>query len=66
MHVVEEVILVALDAGGKIMVHARGNAAGVVAIATAAALVSVSTGVGYGLYAAARECRRYLRESEDA
>ena len=66
MHAVEEVIQVALDAGGRIMVHAQGNPANVVAIGAAAALVTVSTGVGYGLYVATREFRRRMGEAEDA
>ena len=59
MSAVSEVVKVALDAGGRIMVHAQGSPANVVAVGASAALVSVSVGVGYGLYMAARECRRY-------
>ncbi|AOY60500.1 hypothetical protein [Desulfococcus multivorans] len=61
--VVAEIVKVALDAGGRIMVHAQGSPANVVAIGAAAALVSVSTGVGYGIYVAARELQRRMEAS---
>jgi|GEM_PF-5809110 len=61
--VITEIVKVALDAGGRIMVHAQGSPANVVAIGAAAALVSVSTGVGYGIYVAARELQQRMEAS---
>jgi hypothetical protein len=62
--VVAEIVEVALDAGGRILVHAQGSPANVVSIGAAAALVTVSTGIGYGLYMAAREFGRRMDASE--
>lgn len=46
----KDVIKVAVCAAEKILVHAKGNPATVVAVGVAAAATFVGTGVGYGLY----------------
>jgi len=50
MSVETDVIKVAVSAAEKILVHATGNPATVVAVGVAAAAIFVGTGVGYGLY----------------
>jgi hypothetical protein len=45
-----DVIKVAVSAAEKILIHAKGNPANVVAVGVAAAATFVGTGIGYGLY----------------
>ena len=45
-----EAINVALDVGKKMLVHATGSPAQIVAVGVAAGIAAVATGVGYGLY----------------
>jgi len=45
-----DVIKVAVSAAEKILVHAKGTPAQIVAVGVAAAATFVGTGIGYGLY----------------
>jgi hypothetical protein len=46
----EQVIDVALEVGKRILVHATGHPAKIVAVGVAAGIAVVATGVGYGAY----------------
>ena len=57
----KDVIKVSAEAGKRVMVHAKGNPAKIVAVGTAAAIVVVGVGVGYGTYVGARAIKeRFL------
>ncbi|GEM_PF-3055790 len=45
-----EVIQVAVEAFKKVMVHAKGNPAQIVAVGVAAGFTAVAVGIGYGAY----------------
>ncbi len=45
-----DIIKVAANTAGKILVHAQGNPAQIVAVGLAAGIVFVGTGIGYGIY----------------
>jgi len=49
-----DVIQIAADASGKLLVHATGNPAKIVAVGVAAAAVFVGVAVGYGGYRGAK------------
>ena len=46
----EQVIEVALEVGRRVLVHATGHPAKIVAVGVAAGIAAVATGVGYGFY----------------
>jgi hypothetical protein len=46
----EQVIEVALEVGKRVLVHATGHPAKIVAVGVAAGIAAVATGVGYGAY----------------
>jgi hypothetical protein len=46
----EQVIEVALEVGKRVLVHATGHPARIVAVGVAAGIAAVATGVGYGAY----------------
>ena len=60
----KHVIKVAADASGKIVAHAKGNPATIVAYGTAAALVFVGIGIGYGAYIGGKALSRRLLGSK--
>ena len=45
-----EVIQVAVEAFKKVIVHAKGNPARIVAVGVAAGLAALAVGIGYGVY----------------
>jgi len=46
----EQVIEVALEVGKRVLVHATGHPAKIVAVGVGAGIAAVATGVGYGAY----------------
>lgn len=46
----EQVIEVALEVGKRVLVHATGHPAKIVAVGVAAGIAAVATGVGYGAF----------------
>jgi hypothetical protein len=45
-----EVVDVAVEAGKRVLAHAAGPPARIVAVGVAAGLAAVSVGIGYGIY----------------
>ena len=46
----QEVIEVALEVGKRVLVHATGHPAKIVAVGVGAGIAAVSAGVGFGVY----------------
>ena len=46
----QEVIEVALEVGKRVLVHATGHPAKIVAVGVGAGIAAVSAGLGYGIY----------------
>ncbi len=59
-----EIIDVAVETGKKVLVHAQGHPAKIVAVGVAAGITAVSAGLGYGVYRGGAALLKWAKKAD--
>lgn len=62
MTIENDVIYVSAEAAKRVLIHAKGNPAKIVAVGVAAACTFAGTAVGYGLYSGSGQILNMLKQ----
>jgi hypothetical protein len=60
----EQVIEVALEVGKRVLVHATGHPARIVAVGVAAGVAGASAGLGYGIFRGGAALLRLVKKAD--